>query len=408
MNTFMSCVSGAMILWSILICLAFFLSVIMHLSLDGKKIRILISLTETVIVLVLIQILMYRLLTSTGTLIYHPAILAFINLIMTGAASAEIINCIRIRNKSLTLMTVKECMDELPVGICFYLNGGLTKLTNHKMDSIACKLTGSSIMNGETFCGMVFEGKNPPIMRFDDGTTYSFVHRQNSLDSIPIHELLAFDITEEYSLTEELTEKQKKAGKINARLKALHSTIQYIIMDRETLQIKMQIHDSIGKILLMTRHYLSDPGSTDIGKIMSLWRRNTALLKDGKQERWQTPCFFSLNHADSLGIRIDLTGELPEDETLISIVDSAITVHVTNVLRHAEGDTAYISSVKTDDGYEIRFTNNGLAPVSEIKETGGLANLRRRIEDTGGKMTIHSTPVFELILFLPEKIQEEY
>ena len=49
----------------------------------------------------------------------------------------------------------------------------------------------------------------------------------------------------------------------------------------------------------------------------------------------------------------------------------------------------------------MRFTNNGRPPAAPVKETGGLANLRRRIEAIGGTMTINSAPQFEMILHLP-------
>ena len=161
-------------------------------------------------------------------------------------------------------------------------------------------------------------------------------------------------------------------------------------------------------MLLMTRHFLAAPGQTDTKEMLSLWRRNIALLKNEERERWQEPCFFSLTHADSLGIRIEMNGELPEDETLLSVADTAITVHVTNVLRHAEGDTAYISIEKTPEGYVMRFTNNGKPPCEPVKETGGLANLRRLTEKIGGAMAITSSPQFEMILHLPEKAKGEY
>ena len=327
---------------------------------------------------------------------------------LTGIAVLEILSCIRTRNRSLTLMSVKECMDELPVGICFYWDGGLTKLTNRRMNSIACKLTGSGIMDADEFQKIVFSGKEAPILRTEDGAALSFVHREDTLDGRTIHELLAFDVTREYRLTEELREKQKKVLNINKRLKALNSVIQFVTMDRETLQIKIHIHDSFGKMLLMTRHFLTAPDQTDTKEMLSLWRRNTALLKDEERESWQEPCFFSLTHADSLGIRIELSGELPEDETLISVADTAITVHVTNVLRHAEGDTAFVSIEKTPEGYVMRFTNNGTPPRAPVKESGGLANLRRLTEKIGGTMTINRSPQFEMILHLPEKAQEEY
>ena len=408
MDSIMQSILGGLTLWLLLCCLTFFLMIIIHLLSDGKLSRIILSLAEMLVPLVLSQILMDHIKYNNRAFIEKPVALLLIALVLTGIAILEILSCIRSRKRSLTLMSVKECMDELPVGICFYWDGGLTKLTNRKMNSIACKLTGSGIMDAESFKKTVFSDKEEPFVSTEDGKAYSFVYREDVYDGKPIHELLAYDITEKYRLTEELREKQKTALKINRRLKALNSTIQYLIMDKETLRIKMHIHDSFGEMLLMTKHYLVDPENTDKKEMLSLWRRNIALLKNEERENWQTPCFFSLRHADSLGIRIEMNGELPEDETLITVVDSAITVHVTNVLRHAEGDIAYISIEKTADGYLMRFTNNGRPPCAPVNETGGLANLRRMTETIGGKMTINSSPQFEMILQLPERSQEEF
>ena len=221
-------------------------------------------------------------------------------------------------------------------------------------------------------------------------------------------QLIAFDVTEEYRLTQELREKQHRARIINARLKALNSTIQYIIMDKETLRIKMHIHDSLGKTLLMTRRYLAEPEKTDLKEVISLWGRNISMLKNEKPEDWQEPHFVSFHHAEAMGIDIKIKGELPEDESLSYTVDSAITAHVTNVLRHAGGDIAYISCEKTAEGYVMRFTNNGKKPESPVEEKGGLVNLRRLIEGMGGSMEIHSFPEFEMIIHLPEHIEEEW
>ena len=404
----MDSILGGLTLWLLLCCLTFFLMMIIHLLWDGKASRIVISTAEMLVPLVLSQILMDHLKYHNRAYLEKPVALLLAVLVLTGIAILELLSCIRARKRSLTLMSVKECMDELPVGICFYWDGGLTKLTNRRMNSIACKLTGSGIMDAEGFQRTIFSGEEAPIVCSEDGSAYNFVHREDTLDGRKIHELLAFDVTQEYRLTEELREKQKKVQKINRRLKALNSSIQFIIMDKETLQIKIHIHDSFGEMLLMTRHFLADPEHTDTNEMLSLWRRNTALLKNEERESWQKPCFFSLTHADSLGIRIELNGELPEEETLISVVDSAITVHVTNVLRHAEGDIAYISIEKTPEGYVMHFTNNGTPPCAPVKETGGLANLRRMTETIGGTMKINSSPQFEMILQLPEKAQEEY
>ena len=65
--------------------------------------------------------------------------------------------------------------------------------------------------------------------------------------------MLAFDVTQEYQLTGELREKQKIVQKINRRLKALNSSIQYIIMDKETLHTSSLTMGGVcGKIELLT------------------------------------------------------------------------------------------------------------------------------------------------------------
>ena len=80
---------------------------------------------------------------------------------------------------------------------------------------------------------------------------------------------------------------------------------------------------------------------------------------------------------------------------------------MTNVLRHAQGNEAYITVEETADSYRLRFTNNGKSPEGKIRENGGLANLREKTESIGGSMQISSSPAFALSLTLPKKSEEE-
>lgn len=407
MHNFMSLsdsAKGGLLLWLLLVGFVLFLALIIHFFTDRSRKGLLICAGENLFAFSFYQILIAQKQAGSRLFAGIPAVtVVLIIILLTAVAAAELIDCIRKRNSRLSMMSVKESVDSLPTGICFYWDGGLTKLTNQTMDSISYQLTGENISDAEHFYQTVSGGDTPysikggemPVVCFADGTAYSFAHREELLGGKTIHEIIAYNITEEYRLTAELREKQKQASYINARLKALGSTIQYLIMDKETLQIKMNIHDSFGKTLLMTKRYLTVPDSVNRVELLSQWKRIIAMLKNEQGERWQQPYFISLHHAKGLGVKIEITGDLPEDRALIPVVDSAITVHVTNVLRHAEGDTAYISSEKTAEGYVLRFTNNGKAPGRPVQETGGLANLRRRTEGIGGSMTIDSIPQFD-------------
>lgn len=46
--------------------------------------------------------------------------------------------------------------------------------------------------------------------------------------------------------------------------------------------------------------------------------------------------------------------------------------------------------------------NNGQPPEKEIREGGGLTNLRHRIETEGGRMLVQSFPEFALVIEIPK------
>ena len=407
---------GSILLWLTLITFALLIVFLRCCNTERSRPRIIISAAEMLFSGTLDVILITQAERMGDHLTGIPAAAAIaLVAALTVITGAELFGIIKLRDKKLSPLSVKKSVDHLPTGICFYYDGGLTKLVNLKMDSISQKLFGENVSNAEELWNAVSRGSTPyvvssgkrPVVCFDDGTAYSFDRRRVMLNGTPLYELLAFDITEEYRLTAELRKKQKQADYINARLKALGSTIQYVIMEKETLQIKINIHDSFGQTLLMTRRYLTDPNKADREEMTGLWKKNIALLKNEESEEWQRPYYVTLSHADKLGVSVILTGSLPEEKRLVSVIETAITVHVTNVLRHAQGNEAYISSEETADGYMLRFTNNGKAPETEISENGGLANLRQKTEGVGGTMRIRSSPVFEMVITLPNEQKEE-
>ncbi|MBE5870426.1 MAG: hypothetical protein E7294_04100 [Lachnospiraceae bacterium] len=316
---------------------------------------------------------------------------------------------------SITNMSVKESLDSLPTGLCFYEPSGLPRLTNTQMESLCRKLTGAVLDNGKMFWdklrsgayeGCVTDGEEP-VYRLRDGQIYSFKRFVFLTSQGEVFELIASDVTQEYSLTEELEQKKKQAGYVNTRLKALFQTMEYVVMERELLNLKVALHDNIGRCLLYADRFLVDEEHVDKAELVYLWRQNISVLKNEKPEYWQKPYYISLKYATLLGVQVRVEGELPEEEHLLKVVDTAINVHVTNVMRHAEGTEAVITVHTSDNTYLLTFENNGKAPEGEVTENGGLLNLRREAERVGGSMRVQGIPRFRLELFLPKKITAE-
>ena len=179
-----------------------------------------------------------------------------------------------------------------------------------------------------------------------------------------------------------------------------------MIMEKETLQLKVKLHDNLGQALILGRQFARDPGKTNKDELIRLWKNNLLLLKNEERETWQVPYSVNIKRAEMLGVHISIDGTLPTDKDLIPVIDTAIAVHTTNVSRHAEGKHAYIKVEDTEAGYRICFANDGTAPDEEIQEHGGLANLRERVRLAGGTMSISSSPAFNMELDLPKETDE--
>lgn len=323
---------------------------------------------------------------------------------------------IRRQNRThLSAMSIKEGFDTLPTGLCFYMTGGMPKMVNYQMDRLCRRITGVHLSNAEDFFRKLTECRYPccvsggeqPMIRLPDGTVYSFSHEVIEYNGEQMHELTASDITELYNMTKDLEIKQKKIKQINTRLKALNSTMRYVIMENEILSIKTRIHDQLGQTLLLGRRWLQAPEQVDADELLSQWKVSYGLLLLEERETWQKPYLFNTERAALLGITLTIHGTLPEEEHLIAVIDTALAVHTTNVLRHAEGRHADIRIEETEAYYLLYFTNDGIRPKSGVKETGGLSNLRRMTERIGGGMKIRSLPEFELVLKLPKKAMED-
>ena len=311
---------------------------------------------------------------------------------------------------NLSAMSVKEAFDRLPTGLCYAKENGLPILVNREMDRLCRELTGGPLRDAEQFRTLLDEGCLPgalrgapsPVLELADGRVYNVQQYKICIEGEALHELIAFDATELWRLTASLEEKEKQARLVNTRLKALLGTIEYVTMSRELLQLKTALHSRIGENLLLTKRYLLSPGSVDREELLRQWRQNLSSLLSGGSEPWQAPYFVVSREAALLGIELHINGELPQAGTFLDLAELAIQTHVTNVLRHAGGSVAEVKSEHAEDGWSLTFTNNGEPPKGVVRETGGLADLRRRVEAAGGTLVIESAPRFRMTLTLPD------
>ena len=326
-------------------------------------------------------------------------------------AAVLLVYAVRWTGTHLWAASIKEGIDRLPTGLCFYEPSGFVKLSNTCIEQLCVELTGRLLLDGGAFweavrardCTGEGASEDAAIIRLGDGRVWSVRRSFVGTKKEPIYEVSAADISEEWEIAARLRETEREARIRNARLKALSRSIGYLSMEQEALNAKIKIHDRLGQKLLMSKRYLlladSEGGEKEL---RDGWLLESELLLTNKKELWQQAGFVAVKDAEALGIRVETEGELPQEEALSQVLDTAIRTCATNVLRHAGGEVLRIRCKEFFDRYELVFTNDGEQPDGEIREAGGLLNLRREAESLGGGMETMGEPEFRLLLKLPK------
>jgi len=125
-----------------------------------------------------------------------------------------VIREIHLHRTSITRTTIKESIDHLPTGLCFYASNGRVMLVNHRMDQLCHDLLGHALQNGAQMWETISGGEmrsgivrlsmgSHPAFRLSDGTVWTF----SQADIHGVFQITAVDTTQLYELTGELEQK---------------------------------------------------------------------------------------------------------------------------------------------------------------------------------------------------------
>lgn len=303
-------------------------------------------------------------------------------LLMSVMAVLEIILYAVMRKKKkekLTPGAIKESLDALPDGICFFSEDGQPLLVNMQMNRMSAELFQTEILNAELFWQHLKEKREENVdglIHTGDGKVWDFRRDILKVGRMKIHEMVACDVTKQWHLSRELEERNQSLKQVNERLHQYNREIERITAEDEILAAKRQVHDDVGRSLLAFRSYLEQPGTKrERENLLFLWRYTIAVMRHEA---------------------------MPEKEKERAILIAALHECLTNTVKHANGSKLYLSVRTGGQGVEAELQNDGTPPQGLIEENGGLKDLRHTVETAGGQMTIESTPRFVLHIELPK------
>lgn len=311
------------------------------------------------------------------------------------------------RRHSITSSSIKESIDHLTTGLCFARPDGVVVLMNHRMDELCHQIIGTDLQNANLYWEILSHGDNlqnverlserdQPSFCLSDGTVWTF--KKEILDGV--FQLSAADTTQEYKLIDQLKEKNKELRAMNLRIRQYGEKVDDYTREKERLETKVNIHNQLGQVLLVSRHYLKNHNS-NTKEILDMWKRNIEMLSMQAESASATDQFQTiLEVARSAGITVEIEGEAPKEKELKQLFTTASIEALTNAVRHADAKHIYIKLSQTEDTFIIRFSNDGKLPAEKIIEGGGLSSLRKKVEQHFGEMEITTISQFTLTLRL--------
>ena len=314
----------------------------------------------------------------------------------------------RYRRSNLTPDAIRETVNLLPEGVCVSAPDGTVLLSNLRMDSLYRSLTGGTLSDAVRFREYLDKNGEKQgdeiLAHTEEGTVWRFAGKRITGNGAEYDQLTASDVTAPYRIMEELRDKNEHLQELQRRMKEVSDLSGDMFIAQEEAAARTALHNQLGQVLLMGRHTLEHPESTDAELVrMATLEMNRFLLREAeapsesRTDRLQQ----ALAMAKSIGVQTEILGSLPESPAYRALLAQAVQECAANAVKHAEGDRLVLRLEKSEKEWSIRITNNGRPPEKPVTESGGLLSLRRHTEAAGGAMAVESSPAFALVLRLP-------
>lgn len=316
------------------------------------------------------------------------------------------------RFSTITAMSVKEAISKLPVGLCFYDETGKILLSNEKAINDCMYLINEPLFDGNAFWSSLLKGnvrnsvtitksEDSLIVERNDGVVTLCKRILHNIDEKEVYEIYGIDISREFVLKKEIAQKNIDLENMKNRLLKYGEIVTEITKEKENLAARIKVHSNLGSLIVRTKRELINPEYNRASLIAS-WKDIISLIFTNDDEQ---DGFIKANKtAKSIGVKIYYNGQFPiRGSQVEKIFADTVLECAINTVRHADGNELYVTMMENDFENYLTVSNNGRKPKQNIKEGGGLSNLRIMIENAGGRMNILSTSKFTLSIIIPKE-----
>ena len=321
----------------------------------------------------------------------------------------------------VSVRSIREGIDNLPVALAFFRENGQVALANRRMYQISNELTGSTVISEQELY-RILEGKlsqiqgieltelDRPTLELADGSIWGVTGEQIRLQDESYDQVNLLDITKFCQLYRQLEAEQQELLKRKDRIEELSERIEEMKHEEAVLNSKIRIHNDMGKAALSTRLLLQKRSLTkeEILNGAEVWEEVIGCLGENDRLQWLTGQNANdrqmldeiIESARKLGCRVVLKEDGEMSRKQAGILRMVLREAIINAIRHAGASEVYVDIINEKKQWILQITDNGKSTPSELKEGGGLTGIRQRVEASGGEVEIRLEPQFKLVVWL--------
>ena len=325
----------------------------------------------------------------------------------------------RLKVRYLTTRTIRRAIDTYPDGICFAASGGRPILVNKAMNHVYYALVGHTVTNADEMWEKLKEkkfdqlapdtehAKEGILCKLPDGAVWQFQKSLLLVRNRPIMQYEASDVSELYEYQEKLRVNIRHETKMQERQRVLLQNIVQNNLEQELLDAKIRIHDSFGRLLIMTKSAIeTPPPQSDVQALFAAWddvisdMENAAIESDTGSP---SPQGELAQVAGLIGCQLTFQGQQPTERKALLLLYAAIREALTNAVRHAGADRLTVILSEDKERYFAEIRSNGRPAGAPIQEKGGLLSLRKRLEQDGATLDYRYDGAVSLLLTIPKE-----
>ena len=175
----------------------------------------------------------------------------------------------RRKKNELSPFSIKEATDKLPMGICFADPNGRIILRNNRMRRLSFALCGHELQIKSDMENALSVPDRSVTVKDDcyilpDKTVWQFRTQNITVDGDDRwQQITAHNVTELYNGCQKQEEINKELAEVNRELRKMYARMEDDVKEKESLDLKVYIHDTIGRSLLTIRDIIDSGEDTE-------------------------------------------------------------------------------------------------------------------------------------------------